>query len=262
MAPGANPLPSRHLGPALAAAALTVLTVLLAPPWGADAGAPPQVPCQVYPALCPDLFVDPVKMKQTVQFSSPNFSSTSCSVREGHVPSPGVHRLLRFTFTTPNIGPADLYVGAPWQHPEWFVYAPCHDHYHFREYADYRLWKPEMYAQWVVLRTALPTMLPEEVFAMFPQLLDGFVAGNKGGFCVIDLVDYAKGLLPANYRSCGNQGISVGWADEYYRGIDGQWIVVDNVPSGDYILEAEVNAERLYQEVDYLNNASGVPVKV
>lgn len=243
--------------------ALTLLAVglMAVPPAPAEDGTfSPQVPCKSEP-LCPDLIVDPIRMEQTVQFQDRTFSSTSCDVVEGHVPAPGSYRLLRWTYNTPNIGLGDLYVGNPAAHPEWFYFAPCHNHYHFREYADYRLWEPDYYAQWVALRTANPDKVPEEVFAAFPALRDGFVAGNKGGFCVIDLVDYTR-VLPAQYRSCGNQGISVGWADEYHLSLDGQWVVIDGVAPGAYILEAEVNSERVYHEVDYLNNSSGVPVQI
>jgi hypothetical protein len=88
------------------------------------------------------------------------------------------------------------------------------------------------------------------------------VVGHKNGFCVVDLVDYTRGLLNGRYFSCGSQGISIGWADEYHWGLDGQWVVVTGVPPGDYMLEAEVNAERLYRELAYNNNGVAIPVKL
>jgi hypothetical protein len=97
------------------------------------------------------------------------------------------------------------------------------------------------------------------VLAAQPELLDHFVAGHKQGFCVIDIVPYVP-AAPRNYGSCtSNQGISVGWADEYVWSLDGQWIDVTGLAPGGYVLEAEVNAERLFEELNYSNNAAAIP---
>lgn len=112
------------------------------------------------------------------------------------------------------------------------------------------------------MRAANPQQTAAQVLAEHPELQAGFVAGNKQGFCVIDLVPLTPlPIQDAKYRSCGsNQGISVGWADEYKWTLDGQWVVVDDVPPGSYVLEAEVNAERLYVETNYANNMAAAPV--
>lgn len=60
----------------------------------------------------------------------------------------------------------------------------------------------------------------------------------------------------------GSQGISVGWADEYETDLDGQFIDITKLPSGNYVLEMEVNAEWLYKEADYTNNRSAVTVQI
>src|SRR5204863_2741469 len=65
------------------------------------------------------------------------FSSTSCEVREG-CGTPGRRRVLRFETETRNIGTADLVFGNPVLNP-LFVYDPCHNHYHFGQFAEYRL---------------------------------------------------------------------------------------------------------------------------
>src|SRR2546423_978718 len=65
------------------------------------------------------------------------FSSSSCAVVEGMVQA-GTRKLLRFSTETRNQGTADLYLGNPATNPQ-FVYAPCHGHYHFNNYANYRL---------------------------------------------------------------------------------------------------------------------------
>src|SRR5215204_2609868 len=65
------------------------------------------------------------------------FTSTACDVLEGCVVA-GTRRLLIFDTESRNIGEGDLYLGSPVDNP-LFQYAACHNHYHFRGFADYRL---------------------------------------------------------------------------------------------------------------------------
>lgn len=240
----------------LAAAAL-----LPAVPAGAVHGLDedPAVPCIVPGAACPDLVTDPTTMDPKLRVQ--NFPEGSCAVEE-NLTEPGIRRLLRFTFTTPNVGAADLLVGPPAAHPEWFEHDTCHGHEHFKEYADYRFWTPEGFAQWDALRAAEPDRRPSEVLADHPELGSELVRGHKQGFCVIDVRQYDGPPVP-KYRFCpANQGISVGWADEYAASLDGQWIDVTGLAAGDYVLEAEINAERFFEESDYTNNRAWVEVEV
>ena len=157
-----------------------------------------------------------------------------CSVEEGGI-TPGEHKLVRFTVTTPNIGAADIDVGDPNEHiaagDGLFEFATCHNHYHFRHYALY-------------------------------QLIDassGYVwKAAKRGFCMLD-TDPNPAWLDGphsgkhEYLNCGavgipgNQGISAGWADTYNLHLGGQYFVLDGgdgqpvVPPGDYILRVTVN---------------------
>jgi lysyl oxidase len=243
----------------LAIAALSLSTIATAViPLGNSA----EVPCTdvfLTQTACPDLIVDPAKLL-VQQPATQTFSTSSCDVQEGTT-QPGARNLMRFYQSTPNIGLGDLKVGVPSQHPEWFYYAPCHRHYHFREYSDYRLWTPEQYGSWKQLKLANPTTLSRDLLAAHPELTP--VAGNKGGFCVIDLFPYIPALTPLpQYNSCGNQGISAGWADEYVPGLSGQYIDVTDVAPGVYILDSEVNAEHLFVESDYTNNDWAVPAVV
>ena len=228
-------------------AALTALSLVFpqAGPVPAQSGT---VPC-TDPRGCPDLYVDANRFAPFVQTQT--LTASNCQVVEGSTQA-GTRKLLRFTFTTPNNGPGDLAVGAPSQHPDLFVFAQCHQHYHFREYADYRLWTPSQFSAWDQLRVANPNMLPEEILAAHPELQP--VIGAKAGFCVIDIVQYQAGT-PSHFGSCSSdQGISVGWADEYHWSLDGQFVDVTDVADGTYVLEAEVNAERVFIETNYANN--------
>lgn len=239
-----------------------LLAVLLVAP----ALPPPaagEVPCgtTLGARLCPDLVVDGLRLGESV-VETQTFDATHCAVLEGST-SPGERRLLRFTFTSPNVGAADLVIGRPSEHPEWFEWGACHRHWHFRQYADYRLWTLDAYPAWVAARAARPGATAAEVLAAEPSLRDGFVAGHKQGFCVMDVVPPAPlAALAPRYTHCGDQGLSAGWADRYAMALDGQWIDVTGLPPGYYVLEAEVNAERLFEESDYSNNAASNVVQV
>jgi hypothetical protein len=207
-------------------------------------------------AGCPDLTVDGARFNAYKQTRT--FNPASCSVQEGSTVA-GTRTLLRFTFTTPNVGTADLVVGSPNTNADVLEYGACHGHYHFRDYADYRLWTPSQFDSWNALRTADPDAQAHEVLAAHPELQP--IRGDKRGFCVIDLIPYSLVGVP-KYTSCSFQGISVGWADEYYHALDGQWIDITGVAGGSYVLEAEVNAEHVYEESRYDNNRAWRTVSI
>lgn len=240
----------------LLALAIGLVAAGFGAPWAAAEEPSEQVPCSD-PRGCPDLVVDPKTFNPSKH--TKDFKSNSCAVREGMIAA-GERDILRFTFTTPNFGDGDLIVGSPRQHPEWFEMSSCHGHFHFREYADYRLWTPDAYAQWDELRNANPDLRGKDVLAAHPELQDGFVRGDKRGFCVIDVVLYD--ITPPKYILCEFQGISIGWADEYHDDLDGQWVDVTGLASGTYVLEAEVNAEWLYKESNYANNRAAQEVEI
>ena len=236
---------------------LLLATALAAPLlWtGATADtSTPQVPC-VDLLGCPDL----ISVQETMQPNLRNkaFRADDCNVREGATQA-GPRKLLEFTFTTPNVGEGDLVVGRPDDHPEWFEWGACHGHWHFKLYAEYRLWTPEKFAQWDALRQANPEKRGDQILAEEPTLT--YVATKKAGFCVIDVTLYTFGI--PKYATCEFQGISVGWADEYGTSLDGQFVDVTGLPSGTYVLEEEVNAHRLYEELDYNNNRAFVTVTI
>ena len=238
---------------------LLVLAALVAVPFVALAPAsfaanPPQVPCSDLRG-CPDLWADAATMQPAVQ--TKNFKANDCNVQEGSTQA-GTRKLLKFTFTTPNKGPGDLIVGDPGAHPEWFEWGACHGHYHFKLYAEYRLWTPANFATWDAFRTANPQMTADQALAASGL---SYVRAAKQGFCVIDIWPYELPSVP-KYFVCDFQGISVGWADEYSTALDGQFVDVTGISSGTYVLEEEVNAHRLYKETDYNNNRAWVQVTI
>jgi hypothetical protein len=178
-----------------------------------------------------------------------------------------VRTLLRFASSTPNLGPGQLFLGDPALNPDWFHYDTCHNHYHLKEYTDYRLWTPDGYIAWTNLRASFggsPTCA-RDLLAAHPEIASQMVSGHKQGFCVVDLWAYLKPPCPPTpfpdqYFSCDYQGLSVCWVDSYDPYLDGQWIDVTDLADGDYVLELEANAEHFFTEAEYTNNSAAIPI--
>lgn len=184
----------------------------------------------------PDLGIDQDDLRNSVLIETQYFAPGHCAVFEGCVDGTGNRRLLRFNTTTPNYGPGDVFMGDP-RGSSTFEYSSCHDHYHFREYADYRLL----------------------------DMGGNIVArGHKQAFCLVDLWQPPglRGRADPQFNHCGFQGISAGWADVYHRGLDCQWIDITGVPSGRYVLEVVVNPARVIREHNYSNNTARTEVVV
>ena len=184
----------------------------------------------------PDLGIDANELQSSLLIETQNFSQDSCAVFEGCVDGTGTRKLLRFNTLTPNFGPGDLFLGDPVGNPD-FVYSACHMHYHFSEYADYRLL----------------------------DMGGNIVArGHKQAFCLVDLYHPpgSGGPNRAQFPTCEFQGISAGWADVYHRGLDCQWIDITGVPSGRYVLEVEINPAHVIHEGNYQNNTGHAEVVV
>ena len=191
----------------------------------------------------PDLTISAGELRQNYQFTMQYFNPNACEISEQCVAAPGWRRLLMFTTYTPNVGTADLNLGMSAASNPNFEFSECHHHYHFRGYADYSLLRQ-----------------------------DGSQAaiGHKQSFCVEDLVQEdttSPGVrTQPYYNACGEgggrQGISVGWADDYYPNLPCQWIDVTDVPAGQYTLRVALNTEHRFEELDYTNNSADVTVTI
>ena len=159
------------------------------------------------------------------------FAAGDCTVNEGCTEA-GTRRLLVFTTVTRNIGTADLIMGDPSTN-SLFYFDPCHGHYHYTDFAEYRL-----------------------------RRLDGSLAvvGHKIGFCLEDIEQWDPTAGTTRRYDCTYQGIQKGWADVYSEDTPCQWIDITGLPGGDYILEMETNPARKLPELDYSNNLASVPV--
>lgn len=216
-------------------------------------------------AKLPDLIVDAATLAGTVRVSEEKVAAGSCTVQEGFVDTPGWHSLLRFTSSTPNIGQGALVIGDPAACGALFEMSTCHGHLHFKEYADYRFWTPGGYDTWVARRDlASPTNTGSNA-AVLAELTKSrhLLVGRKMGFCMIDSVRYSDtGQSQKVFTSCTtNQGLSAGWSDVYGANLDGQFVDLENLKEGLYVLEVHVNAEHLLPESDYTNNSAAVRVR-
>lgn len=123
-----------------------------------------------------------------------------------------------------------------------FVYHAEHGHIHFENFAAYRL------------RQVLPEGGVGDIVA----------SGEKISFCLLDVERYAStGPSQPFFLTCGQvQGISVGWADVYDRGLPGQTIDITGLADGQYWLEVVVDPSNLIQESDESNNTTRIQINL
>ena len=186
---------------------------------------------QGFPVVLPDLIISPESALPSVFIET--FEEGTCEILEGCAVA-GTRRLLRFNTETRNIGNADLFLGNPAGNP-LFVLDPCHGHFHYNDYAEYRLRDP---AGLIV------------------------AGGGKIGFCLLDGFQWDENANSNPIYDCDNQGIQAGWADVYANNLPCQWVDITGVPAGAYTLEIEVDPNNRILESDELNNVASVNVTI
>lgn len=133
-----------------------------------------------------------------------------------------------------------------------YVVDPTHQHWHLQPFMRYELRRDRDF------RLARPD--------------------TKSGFCLGDryVTDPAAGLsgepaTPVYATNCGlgepgllaiEEGISVGWGDNYEAWRDGQYLDLTGLPAGRYVLVHRVNSPRALRESSYANNASSALVSL
>lgn len=226
------------------------------------------------PRGCPDLIPSRFWMTAGMMLDTRKFKHSSCAVHEGVV-KPGKRRLLRLSSSIANVGVGELIVGGVLDRPDLFHFDECHNHYHFRDIDNFRLWQPLNYVQWVALRAAHPSIPSAQLLASHPHLAHQVVHGLKRHICMSEYFhcEPAFGCAPGQTiepsthplidpNTClNNEGISVGWMDVYTALLDGQWVEAPN-QGGTFIIEHEINAERIIEESNYLNNSAAVCVNI
>ena len=115
-----------------------------------------------------------------------------------------------------------------------------HDHWHFDDFASYRLVDPD----------------------------SGTVvaSSDKVSFCLLDSTRYTaesvSNTAASAVYSCEDQGISVGWADVYGANLEGQYIELTGVADGTYDLVSIVNAAGALHESNSTNGTASVRVRI
>jgi hypothetical protein len=158
-----------------------------------------------------------------------------CEVQEG-CNLAGRRKVLKFTSEIRTVGYRDLIMGRPQDRPDLFVWAPCHGHHHFNDFAWYRL-------------------------------LDGsgnlVVRGTKMSFCLEDTDRWREGANGSKRYSCGGtQGIQAGWFDKYGDTVPCQNLDITGIPGGNYILELILDPLNRIPESNENNNTTRVSVSI
>ncbi|MGB0645739.1 MAG: lysyl oxidase family protein [Bradymonadia bacterium] len=190
------------------------------------------------PAGPPDLVLNHELLEKDIWFDEIEVDESNCALLEGCIDGVGRRRLMRFAVGTGNIGNEDLLIGDVSQLTDEVEYSACHEHYHYSDYADYRLMRDEG-----VIRL-----------------------GHKQAFCLMDtrpmsMVNRDATRARARYN-CRFQGISAGWEDVYGSRLDCQWIDITGLQPGQYDLEVRINPEGVLKEHRYDNNNGRVTVDI
>ncbi len=152
-------------------------------------------------------------------------------VQDGCIPN-GTHNVLRFDFYSQNIGDAAFVAGRPLDRPDLFYYHLSHHHFHMREFNQYKLVSASG-------NLTIPSTKPGFCLADVEPLFSNETGGGRFSLA-----------CPDNMA----MGISAGWADVYASDLLCQYLVIDGVPNGDYVLIATTNAARKVPEDTYADN--------
>lgn len=180
----------------------------------------------------PDLAVIEDELRTSAYFQiEPN--SDQCAVTEGCIRGTGQRYLVRFSTHIKNVGNQDYFIGETPNNPstpsDQFIWDPCHNHWHYRGYAEYLLFSSDGKRHPI---------------------------GSKNGFCVLDLEcgDGGNGKY-----TCQNMGISAQCGDIYDASLPCQWIDITGLDPGTYTLVVRVNWDQTPDklgriELNYGNN--------
>ena len=123
------------------------------------------------------------------------------------------------------------------------VFHPAHDHWHFEEFARYRLVKPKT----------------KRIVA----------SSEKVSFCVRDSIRFGSSMpgspLSPHYGNCTQDsvtGLSIGWADYYGSTLPGQELDVRGLPDGRYCLRNEADPVDRLRESDEGNNGRSTLLRI
>jgi hypothetical protein len=119
------------------------------------------------------------------------------------------------------------------------IYHPSHNHFHFSDFASYRLLKKD--SKGIYRQTTR--------------------RGTKTSFCIIDTIRVAQiGSGASSYTTCNptRQGLSAGWGDVYTAGLPDQWIDLGTTrpANGDYAIQSTADPNNKLAESNDANNTA------
>jgi|AntRauTorcE11898_2_1112593.scaffolds.fasta_scaffold04323_4 hypothetical protein len=166
--------------------------------------------------------------------STEEFDESSSDVEDGFI-TPGEHRLLRFDIIIYNVGDSDAELGRPENRSDLFEDSESHGHAHLKDFNNYIL---------------------------LNESGERTGATRKQTFCLRDMYQTRSTATNSSQFDCGYQGISAGWADEYVSSLPGQYIVIDDLPDGEYTLQATTNAAGTVDETCDSDNTVQVDLRI
>jgi Lysyl oxidase len=183
------------------------------------------------------------------KISRENFNDDdNCSIKYGCIEKKGNHRVLRFDMITSNIGDEDLIIGDPRDpNVQSKFFEPFDEE--CTEGLGYRF-----------------KAKPFFVYSLRNDDSSIKLSGYKDAFCF-------DGLPP--WMDCDHQGLAAGGRsqDVYGSDMSCQFVVIDDLADGEYILEATVNAPSVdavkkgkgqvfIKEDNYDNNTASVRLQI
>lgn len=188
----------------------------------------------------PDLIPStPEQVKKSTVYFWSQFDDTSCSVAEQCVGGTGQRYLMTFDTLVHNIGNGDLIGPTIIKNPDLFIWASCHQHYHFDKFARFNLYSFD----------------GKEVVLL----------GAKLAYCMEDAIRYFDGsdIVCDPQYDCLTQGIPRGRSDLYPASLDCQWLDITNVRKKCwYTYEVCTNIGRTLFESTFENNCVRFPIYV
>jgi hypothetical protein len=187
-----------------------------------------------------------------------------CDVSEGYVSVKGYHTVLQFTTQTENHSQVDLVLGDPSACPSLFSPSDCYG-WHAINPTEFRLWTIRGWTNWVANRNlSISSADPYNKALLDAAEGNGEMVGcgMKKWFCLEDeypLLANNSSHPPAKY-TCGYQGLSPTWVDVYDASYPGQYIILDSLVNGNYILEIHVDPHCVLPDADRSNNSVSTPI--
>jgi hypothetical protein len=227
----------------------------------------------------PDVYFDPTVLANSVTFDTSvitaKFDNTSCAFGEQCIMGLGQRKLMRFDAYIVNQGNGPLQLLPPKENPQEFAFATCHNHYHYKGFAEYRLL--DKTGTQVVRRGHKQAYCLEDSGQMLPQA--STAADIAAGVKPYSMVKFRDAALNKDVEvvigtqvgpdvpcvgstDCDKPGLSRGFYDVYGRDLDCQWIDITDIPAGEYLLRVESNSERALVESTTENNVAVITVTI